>query len=116
MSRPVRDGAVLPRPPIIDDEPSREPRYAVTAVAVRVGLRVQTVRRYEAVGLVEPARDASGIVLYSEADIDRIVRARRLVDDLGVNLAGAVAVLHLRQQLLALQRELRAIGGRPSGG
>lgn len=90
-----------------DDEPSREPRYAVTAVAVRVGLRVETVRRYEAFGLIEAARDETGFPRYSEADVDRIRRARRLIDDLGVNLAGAAAILHLRQQLLALQRELR---------
>jgi MerR family transcriptional regulator/heat shock protein HspR len=92
-----------------DDEPSHEPRYAVTAVAVRVGLRVETVRRYEAFGLIESARDETGLARYSDADIDRIRRARRLIDDLGVNLAGAAAILHLRQQLLALQRELRAL-------
>ena len=61
-------------------------------------------------------RDASR--LYSEADIERVLRIRRLVDDLGVNLAGAAAVLHLRQQVIALQREMRCSAGatRPLGG
>lgn len=98
-----------PSPIEVDDEPSHEPRYAVTAVAVRVGLRVETVRRYEAIGLIEAARDETGLARYSDADVDRIRRARRLIDDLGVNLAGAAAILHLRQQLLALQRELRSL-------
>ena len=44
--------------------------------------------------------------LYSEADIEHVQRIRRLVDDLGINLAGAAAVMHLRQQVIALQREL----------
>ena len=33
-------------------------------------------------------------------------RIRRLVEDLGINLAGAAAVMHLREQVIALQREL----------
>lgn len=82
------------------------PRYAITAVAARSGVHVSTIRRYEAYGLIGNAGAGSGMRLYSESDIDRVQRIRRLVDDLGVNLAGAAAVLHLREQLLALQREL----------
>lgn len=115
MSGPVRGASAFTRLEATDEEPSREPRYVVTAVAVRVGLRVQTVRRYEAVGLIEPAIDETGIALYSDADIDHIRRARRLVSDLGVNLAGAAAILHLRQQLLGLQRELRVMRERQPG-
>ena len=89
-----------------EDEPDTEPRYAVTAVAMRVGLRVQTIRRYEQYGLMEPHSVAAGRPLYSEADIDRLRRIQRLTDDLGINLAGVAAILHLRQQLVALQREL----------
>jgi MerR family transcriptional regulator/heat shock protein HspR len=38
-----------------------------------------------------------------------VQRIRRLVDDLGINLAGAAAVMHLRQQVIALQRELNEL-------
>ncbi len=93
---------------VIEEEPSGEPRYAITAVAARTGVGVQTVRRYEAYGLIEPAPPVAGPRLYSEADVERVRRVRRLVDDLGVNLAGAAAILHLREQLVALQRELVA--------
>ena len=64
-----------------------------------------TLRRYEEWGLLEPVR-AGQRRLYSEADIEHVQRIRRLVDDLGINLAGAAAVMHLRQQVIALQREL----------
>ncbi len=90
------------------DEHQDEPRYAISVVAARSGVRKGTLRRYEEWGLLEPARSGRRR-LYSESDIDRVLRIRRLVDDLGVNLAGAAAVLHLRQQVIALQREMQAL-------
>ena len=93
----------------VDDDVSREPRYAVTAVATRVGVRIQTLRRYEEYGLLEPMRSDEGYRLYSDADIARIERIRRLVNDLGVNLAGVAAILHLRNQLILSQRELHRL-------
>jgi MerR family transcriptional regulator/heat shock protein HspR len=91
-----------------DDAANDEPRYAISVVAARSGVHKRTLLRYEEWGLLEPARSGQRR-LYSEADIERILRVRRLVDDLGVNLAGAAAVLHLRQQVIALQRELEAM-------
>ncbi|MGH2613846.1 MAG: MerR family transcriptional regulator [Thermomicrobiales bacterium] len=93
---------------IADDRASDEPRYAISVVAARCGVRKGTLRRYEEWGLLEPARSGRRR-LYSEADVERILRIRRLVDDLGVNLAGAAAVLHLRQQVISLQREMHAL-------
>ncbi len=87
---------------------SDEPRYAISVVAARSGVRSATLRRYEEWGLLEPVRSGRQR-LYSEADIDRILRIRRLVDDLGINLAGAAAVLHLRQQVISLQRDMQAL-------
>lgn len=93
---------------MVEDRASEEPRYAVSAVAARCGVRKSTLRRYEEWGLIEPSRSGQRR-LYSEADIDRILRVRRLVEDLGINLAGAAAVLHLRQQVIALQREMQEL-------
>ena len=93
---------------MVEDGPHDEPRYAISVVAARCGVRKGTLRRYEEWGLLEPARSGRQR-LYSEADIDHVLRIRRLVDDLGVNLAGAAAVLHLRQQVISLQRELDAL-------
>lgn len=94
---------------VVEDEPDAEPRYAITAIAARTGVHVRTVRRYEAYGLIEATPADANPRLYSEADVERVRRIRRLVDDLGVNLAGAAAILHLRDQLVAIQRELVAL-------
>ena len=93
---------------IVEDGSKSEPRFAISVVAARSGVRTGTLRRYEEWGLLEPARSGRRR-LYSEADIERVQRIRRLVDDLGINLAGAAAVLHLRQQVIALQREMQAL-------
>ena len=100
---------------VIEDDPDREPRYAISAVAARSGVRVQTIRHYQRFGLIEPSHVDAGLFLYSDADVERIRRIRRLVDDLGVNLAGAAAILHLRDQLVALQRELMSLRQRGPG-
>ena len=111
MSRPRAAVGARPRwVAAAGDQPvSAEPRYAITAVAAHCGIHVQTLRRYERFGLLEPAAIEAGLPLYSEADIERVRRIRRLIDDLGVNLAGVAAILHMREQLLALQRELRTL-------
>lgn len=91
------------------DDGDDEPRYLIAAVAARAGIAIRTIRRYEEFGLVEGRRPSGGPPLYSEADIARIRRVRRLTDDLGVNLSGAAAILHLREQVIALQREMAAL-------
>ena len=110
MNRQDRDGII--RVSLADwldnGSPSNEPRHAISVVADRCGVRRSTLLRYEEWGIVEPAR-AGRQRLYSEADIDRILRVRRLVEDLGINLAGAAAVLHLREQVIALQQEMEAL-------
>lgn len=93
---------------LVEDGSSDEPRYAISVVASRSGLGAATLRRYEAWGLVEPMRSGSRR-LYSESDIEQVLRIRRLIDDLGINLAGAAAVLHLRQQVIALQRDMETL-------
>ena len=93
---------------VIDDGPSDEPRYAISVVAEKCGVHRRTLLRYEEWGLLEPARSGRGR-LYSDADVERVMRIRRLVNDLGVNLAGAAAVLHLRRQVVTLQREMQAL-------
>lgn len=91
-----------------DDEPGTHPQYAMSVVAARSGLGRTTLLRYEEWGVVNPDRTGRDR-LYSDADLDRLLRARRLIDDLGVNIAGAAAVLQLREQIIALQRELSTL-------
>ena len=62
-----------------------EPRYVISVTARMLGVPTHTLRYYEKIGIIEPARSRGNIRLYSERDIARLRRARTLMDDLGVN-------------------------------
>lgn len=94
---------------------SDRPRYMISVAAGLVGMHPQTLRLYEAKGLVRPARTPGGTRLYSDADVDRLRLIQRLTTELGLNLAGVEQVLRLedelarlRSRMVRLERELRA--------
>ncbi|WP_322796377.1 heat shock protein transcriptional repressor HspR [Tepidiforma sp.] len=95
------NGAGLP----IDDD---EPMYVISIAARLVGMHQQTLRYYEKVGLIQPKRTGGNIRMYSNADIQRIRTAQRLIDELGVNLAGVDIILRMSEQIRQLQAELEA--------
>ena len=66
-----------------------ETAFFVISVAARL-LKVlpQTLRYYERAGLIAPSRSKGNIRLYSPEDIQRAMQIKRLVEDLGLNLAG----------------------------
>jgi MerR family transcriptional regulator/heat shock protein HspR len=80
-------------------------RYTISVAAELVSVHQQTLRHYERLGLIEPARGKGDIRYYSPEDIDRIQQIRRLVNELGVNLAGVEVVLHMRDHIEQLQRD-----------
>jgi MerR family transcriptional regulator/heat shock protein HspR len=59
----------------------------------------QTLRMYEARGLIEPKRSPKGTRLYSHDDVERLRRIQEMTGDLGLNLAGVERVLALESQL-----------------
>jgi MerR family transcriptional regulator/heat shock protein HspR len=90
------------------------PRYMISVAADLAGLHPQTLRMYEARGLVRPARTPGGTRLYSELDVERLRLVQRLTTELGLNLAGVMHVLRLEDELRRmrvrmeqLERELR---------
>ncbi|MDH4137993.1 MAG: MerR family transcriptional regulator [Anaerolineae bacterium] len=90
----------------MDQNPGQdEPCYVISVVAKLVDLHPQTLRRYEEIGLIKPAR-ASGRRLYSSRDLERLRRINRLVNDLGVNLAGVEVILNMSERLEYLQKEM----------
>lgn len=91
-----------------DRLPDDEPVYQISIVARLVGLHQQTIRSYERIGLVQPARSAGNTRLYSQRDVDRLQQVVRLVNDLGINLAGVEVILRLRAQIDELTAELEA--------
>jgi len=83
-----------------------EPCYIISVAAEMVGIHPQTLRHYERIGLIEPERSDGNIRLYSERDLERVRQIRRLIDDLGVNLAGVEVILNLTERIEELQVEL----------
>jgi MerR family transcriptional regulator/heat shock protein HspR len=85
-----------------------EPCFVISIAAKMVGVHAQTLRYYERLGLVEPSRSRGNIRLYSPADIARLRQIQRLMNDLGVNLAGVEVVLNMGERIRRLEEELRA--------
>jgi MerR family transcriptional regulator/heat shock protein HspR len=87
---------------------SREPGNGVdelifiSTAARMLGMHPQTLRKYERLGLVQPARTIGSMRLYSGDEIERLRFIKRLVDDMGINLAGV-------QQLLEIAEVMRRI-------
>src|SRR4051812_35572370 len=86
-----------------------QPKYVISIAAQILGVHPQTLRLYEREGLVEPKRSGGKIRLYSERDIEKIRCVMRLTQDLGVNLAGAEAIIYMRERMLQLYREMEII-------
>jgi MerR family transcriptional regulator, heat shock protein HspR len=89
-------------------------RYTISIAAELVGMHQQTLRMYEAKGLVRPKRTPGNTRLYSEADLERLRLIQRLTTELGLNLAGVEHVLRLEEELARararaerLERKLR---------
>ena len=82
-----------------------EPAFIISVAARMLGVHAQTLRYYERAGLVEPSRSRGRIRLYSRADLERIRKVQRLIDDLGVNLAGAEVIINMSGRLQALEEE-----------
>jgi MerR family transcriptional regulator/heat shock protein HspR len=88
----------------MDNEISRdEPCYTIGIVAKIVDLHPQTLRNYEQEGLVVPQRSAGNIRLYSQREVDRVLKINRLTQELGVNLAGVEIILRMADQIEMLQ-------------
>jgi MerR family transcriptional regulator/heat shock protein HspR len=83
--------------------------YIISVAAHRAQVHEQTLRHYERLGLIEPARKGSSPHsprLYSDSDIERVMQIRRLMHDLGVNLAGVEAILHMKDRMEQMQMEV----------
>jgi MerR family transcriptional regulator, heat shock protein HspR len=84
----------------------QRPRYMISVAAELVGMHPQTLRIYEAKGLVRPRRTPGNTRLYSEADLERLRLIQRLTTELGLNLAGVEMVLQLEDQLTRMHRRV----------
>ena len=83
-----------------------EPVYMISVAARLCELHPQTLRMYERLGLVRPARIGAKNRMYSERDLDRLRQIQRLTQDMGVNLAGVEVVLGLLERMQHMQDEM----------
>jgi len=88
--------------------------FMISVAAELAEMHPQTLRMYEARGLIEPKRSPKGTRLYSHADVQRLRRIQEMTAELGMNLAGVERVLELEEQLEALQRKVHGLERRAS--
>ncbi len=90
------------------DEGRNKPLYMISVAAELTGMHPQTLRVYEQKGLVNPGRSRGNTRLYSQADIDRLNLISKLTDE-GINLAGVVRIIDMRERELELQDEVEQL-------
>jgi MerR family transcriptional regulator, heat shock protein HspR len=83
--------------------------FMISVAAELADMHPQTLRMYEARGLIEPKRSPKGTRLYSQADVERLRRIQEMTTELGLNLAGVERVLELETKLDRAQRRLDAM-------
>ena len=83
--------------------------FMISVAAELADMHPQTLRMYEARGLIEPKRSPKGTRLYSHDDVDRLRRIQEMTTELGMNLAGVERVFELEDKLGRLQRKVDAL-------
>ncbi len=87
-------------------EYGEEPLFVISVAARMVGMHAQSLRHYERIGLIRPGRSRGHVRLYSQSDIERLRYIQRLIQDLGVNLAGAEVVIRLNERVRQMEAEM----------
>jgi MerR family transcriptional regulator/heat shock protein HspR len=73
--------------------------FMISVAAELAQMHPQTLRTYEARGLIEPDRSPKGTRLYSQADVEKLRRIQEMTAELGLNLAGVERVLDLESEI-----------------
>ena len=83
--------------------------FMISVAAELANMHPQTLRVYEARGLIEPKRSPKGTRLYSQEDVERLRRIQEMTAELGLNLAGVERVLNLEAEIEAMQARIEQI-------
>src|SRR2546422_6469044 len=73
--------------------------FMISVAAELANMHPQTLRMYEARGLIEPRRSPKGTRLYSQEDVEKLRRIQEMTAELGLNLAGVERVLDLEGEI-----------------
>src|SRR5918996_169709 len=80
--------------------------FMISVAAELAEMHPQTLRMYEARGLITPKRSPRNTRLYSQADVERLRRIQQMTSEEGLNLAGVETVLELEQRLERMRVEM----------
>ena len=78
----------------------------ISVAAELAEMHPQTLRMYEARGLITPKRSPKNTRLYSQADVERLRRIQQMTNEEGLNLAGVESVLELERRLERMRGEM----------
>ena len=85
------------------------PCYVISVAARLVGLHAQSLRHYERIGLIQPSRSHGRQRLYSQSDVARLRHIQRLIQDLGVNLAGVEVIIRMNERVRRMEEEMERL-------
>jgi MerR family transcriptional regulator/heat shock protein HspR len=83
--------------------------FMISVAAELAHMHPQTLRMYEARGLIAPKRSPKNTRLYSQADVERLRRIQRMTSDEGLNLAGVEAVLEMEATAERMRVEMARV-------
>jgi MerR family transcriptional regulator/heat shock protein HspR len=114
---------IAPSAPLGGEVASRAPEREITRIRIETdrgvfmisiaaelaNMHPQTLRTYEARGLIAPQRSPKGTRLYSQRDVEKLRRIQEMTVDLGLNLAGVEKVLALEDEVNEMNRRIEAL-------
>ena len=80
--------------------------FMISVAAELAEMHPQTLRMYEARGLITPKRSPRNTRLYSRRDVDRLRRIQQMTSEDGLNLAGVETVLAMEERVEKMRRQL----------
>jgi MerR family transcriptional regulator, heat shock protein HspR len=83
--------------------------FMISVAAQLANMHPQTLRMYEARGLIEPQRSPKGTRLYSQEDVEKLRRIQEMTAELGLNLAGVERVLRLEEEIESMHARIEQI-------
>ncbi len=83
--------------------------FMISVAAELAEMHPQTLRMYEARGLIAPKRSPKNTRLYSQRDVERLRRIQRMTSEGGLNLAGVETVLALEERVEKMRVELERV-------
>jgi len=86
--------------------------FMISVAAELANMHPQTLRTYEARGLITPQRSPKGTRLYSQEDIEMLRRIQEMTAELGLNLAGVERVLALENQVQRMRERVEELEAR----